>query len=1296
MSRYALSEGGSDKFWEVAVDGATLTVRFGRIGSAGQTRSKVFADATAAEREKAKLVKEKTGKGYAPAGEAAAMPKLAAAAPAAIAPAAPEPAAEPPALPLAADAPPGTLFAAEPLPTRTRPGEARAADWASLRETFPDRIGEDHRLLQAPTGFGHYAEKLKTLPARVNPSLAWLAERFRADGPEVATLDDATRYFMHLHAIQDADPGIFFMAEFTLVPGFADKIRTFTQCLIAARGAPLAVEAAMAAEAQREHAFQRFWWTDPVAHALRLALPGAPAAEYDAVLAWCLAEQAARPDWQRDSWCAFILGDDREAAHDLQPLAVLEAAARQGVDVGQRPELRALIVEAPPAAVAAWRIRNGYDLYFSGCCVGTETAAQTMIMAARAHADSALPVLSWLLHYSAADQRTTVAKAMLETREGGALTALLPLLHEPLIRAAVDQATEAYPASTARQFLTVLAGGRVEPAIRARLLDLLRCHGPKALRRWAEGLGARATQFLDGLIAAGTAPAAPREAWPELLQAPPWRQKRKASEEILLAIAPIPTPFAGPEAPGPDSQTRSWRLRDAVILPDLAALPGFIAEAEAAPPRSDWNRLPEAVKALPSPGAPPEDALAWLERRLQGLNPWIVRASRYGRLYDALEQQPPPLALMLWELTPIQIGLGLRWQETENHMLARFGAAALPGLLKVIEQDPVIGFRHAAEVDAAAIAPLAARALHRLKKARDPAIAWLRRHPQTAMMRLVPEAVGKPGEARDAAEATLRFLLRDGAEAAAMLEQAVAAYAVAEPRMTEAVRQALARDPSTRLPAKLTKLPAWFAPAALSRPQLRAGGALPEEALVAVAEMLSFSPADTVYAGIPALRDACEPRSLGVFAWDLFSAWMAAGAPAKESWAMRALGWLGDDDCARQLTRLIRKWPGEAAHARAVLGLEVLTDLGSDVALMNLNGIAEKLKFKGLQEKARERIAALAEARGLSPEELADRLAPDLDLDEQGGLDLDFGPRRFRVGFDEFLKPWVRDAAGGRLKDLPKPNKGDDAELAAAAVARWAAIRKDARAVASLQLSRLEAMLATARRVQPAVFREVFAGHPLIRHLAQRLVWGVFDGTAAGLRPRLAFRVTEALELTDAADAPVAVDQAEGAAGLVGLLHPLHMTADEIAAWGTLFGEYEIAQPFPQLGRERFALTEAEKASSEIARFEGREVEAARLRGMGAEGWPPGAPQDGGVIGWLERRVTLAGGKPALALLYFGDGLFTGAPDAEDKVQHLGKIELRQTWGARETEQPLFGALDPVTASELLRAATRLVEAARR
>jgi predicted DNA-binding WGR domain protein len=71
MARYELVEGTSRKFWEVTIDGASLTTRWGRIGTEGQSKTKVFGDAAAARKEHDKLVREKVGKGYAAVEEGA-------------------------------------------------------------------------------------------------------------------------------------------------------------------------------------------------------------------------------------------------------------------------------------------------------------------------------------------------------------------------------------------------------------------------------------------------------------------------------------------------------------------------------------------------------------------------------------------------------------------------------------------------------------------------------------------------------------------------------------------------------------------------------------------------------------------------------------------------------------------------------------------------------------------------------------------------------------------------------------------------------------------------------------------------------------------------------------------------------------------------------------------------------------------------------------------------------------------------------------------------------------------------
>ena len=58
------SDDSSNKFWRARVEGSTLYVNYGRIGSDGQTQVKNFPTAAAAEKELDKLEKEKRKKGY--------------------------------------------------------------------------------------------------------------------------------------------------------------------------------------------------------------------------------------------------------------------------------------------------------------------------------------------------------------------------------------------------------------------------------------------------------------------------------------------------------------------------------------------------------------------------------------------------------------------------------------------------------------------------------------------------------------------------------------------------------------------------------------------------------------------------------------------------------------------------------------------------------------------------------------------------------------------------------------------------------------------------------------------------------------------------------------------------------------------------------------------------------------------------------------------------------------------------------------------------------------------------------
>src|SRR5688572_15486077 len=64
MARYEFSEGSSNKFWEITLEGTRYKVRYGKIGANGQTTVKDFGTEEKAKKEYDKIIAEKVKKGY--------------------------------------------------------------------------------------------------------------------------------------------------------------------------------------------------------------------------------------------------------------------------------------------------------------------------------------------------------------------------------------------------------------------------------------------------------------------------------------------------------------------------------------------------------------------------------------------------------------------------------------------------------------------------------------------------------------------------------------------------------------------------------------------------------------------------------------------------------------------------------------------------------------------------------------------------------------------------------------------------------------------------------------------------------------------------------------------------------------------------------------------------------------------------------------------------------------------------------------------------------------------------------
>lgn len=82
---------------------------------------------------------------------------------------------------------------------------------------------------------------------------------------------------------------------------------------------------------------------------------------------------------------------------------------------------------------------------------------------------------------------------------------------------------------------------------------------------------------------------------------------------------------------------------------------------------------------------------------------------------------------------------------------------------------------------------------------------------------------------------------------------------------------------------------------------------------------------------------------------------------------------------------------------------------------------------------------------------------------------------------------------------------------------------------------------------------------------------------------------------------------------LVGLVHPVELTEEDRQLWKEQLENYEIKQPFLQIARPIYAVTEEEKAAKSIERFGGIIINSLSLLGkITASGWYKGSVLDAG------------------------------------------------------------------------------------
>ncbi|MEV7230104.1 DUF4132 domain-containing protein [Polymorphospora sp. NPDC051019] len=1230
MRDFEFVDGGSAKFWRIDRNGSSVTVSYGRLGTEGRTQVKHLGSEQAAIAHADRLVAEKVRKGYVEAGGTPSSPTAPVAAAADAAEAAPAGPGDTGAAETGADD-----AGADDAGPQSRPDEDTLVIPVAWRRRMHPRRGGlassttvDRRAVGvAATLFENHRKQIERMFARTDADLALVAE-------VEPVLRDGLRAGL-------ADPALTARGAAAVAAAVAkavtwsdeDKLRAFADAWTAVRGTTFAARATLevyglAISPSSRLLHMRDVLVRPITDDEARSVWKWPAESITVRMRSLLA--AATDDDYLEATAVIAEYRDKLVVQRVTT-SYLVPTRTDWVDedltgtVNRSRLLWSLYTREQFETFIAGRLQGHGDPTFGDLATVLEAVGPAPVAT----------YIAWFGDHMAADgeKRLYTLLSTLPTDE--AFATLLDRIDSRYAQPALTEAMVRFPVRALRLMPAAATG----QTAKARLLaDLLRMHvsgNPELVAATLPDLPEADRAHLAALADdAARVAEAPAELLPELLRNPPWTARSTARPVVVTGLTPV------------EEAAVAWR-------------PGE---------RDEW--LATHCNWI---ATTPDKGRTWEQTRDAYLAGNLRHHLRVGLMIGAPKEIVRPL-LANWHPTH-------NWDAAEwGRVLAgRYELDALPAILRMAPTAPTAVAELLAPYASSAAAPLIAQWLQRLKSARRPALAWLTRHPEVAARALVPDALGKAGPARRNAEAALWAINTAGHG-----ERVLAAAGTYGEPARAAIATLVATDPLAVLPPKLPVVPAWADPMMLPPVLLRdRRHALPRTAVTHLMMTLALSRPGETYAGVDVVRDLCDPVSLAEFGWGLFQRWLSVGAPAKEIWALDALGLIGDDDTVRRLTPLIRAWPGEAAHGRAVSGLSVLASIGTDVALMHLHSIAEKVKFKGLKERAAEKIAEVAEDLGLSPEELADRLVPDLGLDADGSLTLDYGPRRFVVGFDEQLRPYVADTAGHRRKELPKPGVRDDESLAPEAYKRFAGLKKDVRTIAADQIRRLERAMVTQRRWTGAQFRELFVGHPLLWHIVRRLVWAIYDdaGTVTG------FRVAEDRTLADADDETLTL--ADDAS--VGIAHPMHL-GEALPAWSELFADYEIVQPFPQLGREVHRLTDEQGEATELATVAGITVPTTAVLALERRGWSRGEPMDGGVQCWMERP--LPGNRTLVVDL--DPGIIVGLV-TEWKEQKLSEVWInnapRGDFGRWRAKGLPFGVLDPVTASEVLRELAELTAA---
>lgn len=268
------------------------------------------------------------------------------------------------------------------------------------------------------------------------------------------------------------------------------------------------------------------------------------------------------------------------------------------------------------------------------------------------------------------------------------------------------------------------------------------------------------------------------------------------------------------------------------------------------------------------------------------------------------------------------------------------------------------------------------------------------------------------------------------------------------------------------------------------------------------------------------------------------------------------------DTYIRRGKDLTGHWQSQEALKKAIGSL---FELDLPESYYALRGQAEALSDPNLKGYVSKKLEEYRKESKISNAEFDDLAVPTFDFEPDGTRTFDFGARQIVMtvrGRDDISFIDNTDPKKPRIfQKFPPSRKTDDPDKYAAARAQYKHIGENLRRSLREQNSRMLMAMVTGRKWRLKLWQRYIGSHPLLSHLARRLVWKVLDSK----------NNIVATVMVDGDGKFLDLDYEEFVMGKrkyqLGIVHPMELAEQVRQDWIDQLVDFEIIQPFEQINR---------------------------------------------------------------------------------------------------------------------------------